>query len=98
MQMNLTKNVNQSELQYNAIRQLLQCGHAYATLESYEKAFRMACKNFEHAGTDIEEVRWELVCEAVNAVAEMLFEDDWISSRRQICRDTMAPLIVKNRN
>lgn len=90
-----TKMLNQGELQYKAVRELLQCGHAYATLESYTKAFRLACKNFEQAGTNIEEARWELVCEAVNAVAELLFEDAWLEARREICREVIAPLTVK---
>lgn len=78
-----TKTVNQGELQYKAIRELLQCGHAYATLERYEEAYSSATKNFMQAGTKDDEARWFLVCEAVNAVAKILFDKKWTEVRRQ---------------
>lgn len=91
-----SKNTNQGELQYTAVRQLLQCGHAYATLANYEKAFRLACENFDQAGTEQEEKRWQLTCEAINAVAELLFESEWLEARRKICKEIIAPQSVKS--
>jgi hypothetical protein len=78
-----TKTVNSGELQYKAIRELLQCGHVYATLERYEEAYTSATKNFMQAGTPDEEACWYLVCEAINAIAKILFDKKWTEVRRK---------------
>lgn len=84
--------ISASAAQYNLVRKLLQCGHAYATMESYDSAFRVACDNFAQAGTDADLDRWGKAAEAIHCIASMLFGLQWDEHRKAICKEiTVSP-------
>lgn len=68
---------NLGQEQYEFVRKLLQCGHAYAKLESYESAFREANARSSQAQDDTEQDGWYKVCVVVNELGTLIFGREW---------------------
>lgn len=81
---------NQCALQYEHVRKLLQCGHAYAKIADYDASIREAIEHARIAmetGTNEEVARWNSVCQIIDHLGELVFGDEWKIRRKLICKE-----------
>lgn len=74
--------------QYNAVRKLLQCGHAYAKIEDYESALANALAELKKsrenaAGTDAITDGWYRACLIITELGFLVFGLEWQASQNR---------------
>lgn len=75
---------NLGQEQYDFVRKLLQCSHAYATLDRYESAFREAMDKASQNENGLEQDGWYKVCVIVDELGVLLFSHEWTFARSRI--------------
>jgi len=67
--------------QYEHVRKLLQCGHAYAKIEDYASALEYALRKMSQEGTDADSDSWMKVCVIIGELGFITFGQRWQAVR-----------------